>query len=103
MKKTFHHNLLQRGSMFSNAMNLWDKLIPQVLITLNLLQYSNLTPYLSVYAYVWGLFIFSHTPHPTPPDLPGNKVMVHKKPDSHKTWDSHVIEVWYVGPVIHHY
>ena len=47
-------------------MNLWDKLIPQVVLTLNLLRRSNLTPDLSAFAQVWGEFDYNCTHLPLP-------------------------------------
>ena len=41
---------------------LWDKLIPQALITFNLLRASRLNPTLSVYSQMHGAFDFNRTP-----------------------------------------
>ena len=71
-------------------MNLWDKIIPQAIITLNLLRCSRLNPKLSTYAQVYGAFDFDNkTLAP-----PGTKVMVHEKPDNRNIWDSHTFEAW---------
>jgi hypothetical protein len=58
-------------------LNLWrDKLIPQALITLNLLCTSRMNPRLLAHAQVHGIFDFNCTPL----SPPGTKVLVHKKP-----------------------
>ena len=80
-------------------MNLWDKLIPQTIMTLNLLRASHLNPSLSAYAQVWGTFDFNRTPLAPP----GTKVMVHEKPMDRETWAPHASEAWYTGPAMHHY
>ena len=43
-------------------MNLWDQLLPQVVLTLNLLGQSNLTPTVSAYQYVHGVFDYNKMP-----------------------------------------
>ena len=42
--------------------NQWDWLIPQSIITLNMLQPSRINPNLSVYMQIWGNFDFNKTP-----------------------------------------
>ena len=59
-------------------MTLWDNLIPQTLITLNLLRRSNLNPALSEYDQVYGAFDFKRTPL----SPPGTKVMAQEKPSN---------------------
>ena len=80
-------------------MNLWDKLIPQAVLNLNLLRQLNLNPDLSAFARVWGKLNFNQTPLASP----GTMVIVHKKLATHKTWAPHTSESWYLGPAIHHY
>jgi hypothetical protein len=43
-------------------MNLWDRLLPQAIQTLNLLRSSRLYPQLSAYAHVHGMFDYNRTP-----------------------------------------
>ena len=45
---------------------LWDKLIPQAVLTLKFLRSSNLKPNLSAFVQVWGQFDFNHTLLPLP-------------------------------------
>lgn len=54
-------------------LNLWDKLIPQAILPLNLLRASNINPQLSSYAQVHGAFDYNRT-HLAPPDT---KVLAH--------------------------
>jgi hypothetical protein len=52
----------------------WDRLLPQAVLTLNLLRNSRVNPKLSAYAYLFGNFNFNKTPLAPP----GTKVIVHK-------------------------
>ena len=81
-------------------MNLWDKLVLQAVLTLNLLRRSNLNPNLSVFSQVWGQFGFNRTPI-APPS--GTMVMMHKKTSTRETWVPHTSEALYLGLAIHHY
>jgi hypothetical protein len=80
-------------------LNLWDKLLPQCLITLNLLRRSRINPQLSAQAHMHGAFDFNRTPLAPP----GTKVLIHEKPDIRGTWAPHAIEGWYLGPATRHY
>ena len=76
-----------------------DKLLPQTIITLNLMQSSHFNPLLSAYAQVQGHFDYNRNPLA----LPGIKVMTHVNPDVRGSWDDHAVETWYTGPVMYHY
>jgi hypothetical protein len=80
-------------------MHLWCRLIPQANITLNLLRGSRVNPKLSAYAQVHVPFDFNRTPLAPP----GNFVLGHEKPDKRKTWDTHAVDAWYVGPAMDSY
>jgi hypothetical protein len=47
-------------------LKLWDKLLPQATITLNLLRKSRINPRMSTYAQLNGHFDFNRTPLPPP-------------------------------------
>jgi len=79
--------------------NLWDQLIAQAIITLNLLRPSRLHPKLSAYAHVNGEFDYNKTPLAPP----GTEVIVHEKPKQRGSWDDHGIKGWYLEPAINHY
>jgi hypothetical protein len=57
-------------------LHLWDCLLPQAMITLNLMRGSRINPKLSAYAQINGAFDFNQTPLAPP----GTKVLVHEKP-----------------------
>jgi hypothetical protein len=80
-------------------LTLWDKLIAQSVLTLNLLRRSRINPQLSAYAQVFGAFDFNKTPLAPP----GTRVLVHEKPDVRQSWDPRAIDAWYIGPAMTHY
>ena len=79
-------------------LHLWDKLLPQALITLNLLRSSRINPRLSAQAQVHGAFNYDSTPL----GPPGTKVLVHQKPSVRETWAPHALDGWYLGPALNH-
>ena len=78
---------------------LWDRLLPQALLTLNLLRPSRINPRLSAYAQLHGAFDYNRTPiGPL-----GTKIVVHIKPEVRETWAPHAAPAWYIGPAMDHY
>ena len=75
-------------------LNKWDSLLPQVVITLNLLRISRLNPKLSAHALLNGPYDFNATPMAPP----GSKILVQEKPALRGTWDAHFVNAWYLGP-----
>ena len=62
--------------------SLWDTLLPQTKLTLNLLRQATLAPDMSPWEYYNGPINYDTTPF-TPL---GCKVVIHNKPRPHKTW-----------------
>eukprot|EP00957_Ditylum_brightwellii_P185204 14103810-Ditylum_brightwellii.AAC.1 len=58
----------------------WDKLLKQTIITLNLLQTSQVNHKLSAYAYIFGSFNFNMCSFAPP----GAKVILHCKPGQYE-------------------
>jgi hypothetical protein len=80
-------------------MHLWDRLLPQADITLNLLRTSRLHPQLSAAAHYHGLVDYNKTAFVPP----GCKIVAHEKPDKRQTWAPHKQHGYSLGPAIHHY
>ena len=80
-------------------MKLWDKLLPQATITLNLLRASRVNPKLSAYAQIHGACDYTRTPLAPP----GTKVLAHVRPEDRQSWSAHAMEGFYVGPAMDHY
>eukprot|EP00804_Cyclotella_cryptica_P003418 CCRYP_018558-RA/>CCRYP_018558-RA protein AED:0.36 eAED:0.21 QI:0/0/0/1/1/0.83/6/0/1396 len=79
--------------------SLWDRLLPQTEITLNLLRQSNATPTVSAYAHLCGPFNYNKMPLAPM----GCAVQVHEKADKRGTWASHCIDGWYLNTSAEHY
>ena len=67
--------------------SLWDRLLPQTEITLNLLRQSNTTPTYA-YAHLNGPFYYNKMPLASM----GCEVQVHKKSNSQGTWAFHSVD-----------
>jgi hypothetical protein len=80
-------------------LHLWDRLLPQAEITLNLLHTSRLHPQLSVAAHFHGLVDYNKTAF-TPP---GSNIIAHEKPGKRRTWAPHGQHGYSLGPAMHHY
>ena len=80
-------------------LQLWDKLLPQAEITINLLRQSNATPTISTYADLNGPFDYNKMPLSTM----GCNVQVHEKSDSGGTWAFHSVDGWYLNTSPEHY
>ena len=68
--------------------SLWDRLIPQAEITINLLRQSNKTPNDSAYAHLSGPFDYNKMPLA----LMGMSVQAHEKTEKHGTWAYHSVD-----------
>jgi hypothetical protein len=80
-------------------MHLWDRLLPQAEITLNLLRTSCLHPQLSAAAHYHGLVDYNKTAFAPP----GCKIIAHEKPGKRRTWARHGQHGYSLGPAMHHY
>jgi hypothetical protein len=74
-------------------LKLWEKLLPQAEITINLLLQSNDTPTVSAYAHLNGPFDYNKMPLAPM----GCNVQVHKKSNSCSTLAFHSIDGWYLS------
>jgi hypothetical protein len=77
-------------------LHLWDKLLPQAELPLNLLRGSRMNPKLSAHAQMHGHFDSNRTPLAPP----GIRVRVHLKPSERTTWSPHGTDGWYTGPAL---
>jgi hypothetical protein len=83
----------------SFPMHLWDRLLPQAEITLNLLRTSRLHPQLSAAAHYHGCMDYNDTAF-APPRC---KIIAHEKPGKRITWAPHGQHGYSLGPAMHHY
>jgi hypothetical protein len=79
--------------------HLWDRLLPQAEITLNLLRSSRLHPQLPAAAHYHGLIDYNKTAF----EPPGCNIIAHEKPSQRRTWAAHGQPEWSLGPAMNHY
>ncbi len=80
-------------------MNLWDRLVPQAVMTLNLLRQSRKNPSISAYQHVNGVFDYNKTPLAPL----GCAVEMHESTNRRRTWDPRSLSGWYIGTSTEHY
>ena len=73
--------------------SLWDRLLPQAKITINLLRQFNATQNVSAYAHLSGPFDYIKMPLAPM----GISVQVHEKTDKRGTWAYHTVDGWYLA------
>jgi hypothetical protein len=83
----------------SFPIHLWDRLLTQAEITLNLLSTSQLHPQLSAAAHYHGL-VDCNKKYFAPP---GCKIIAHEKPGKRRAWSPHGQHKYSLGPAMHHY
>jgi hypothetical protein len=83
----------------SFPMNLWDRILPQAVITLNMLRTSRINPKLSAATHLFGQYDFNRAPMAPP----GTRVIAHETPGRGRTWAPHGQDGWYIGPALEHY
>jgi hypothetical protein len=99
--RTFKEHFEAGNSLveLSFPMHLWDRLLPQAAITLNLLRTSRLHPELSDAAHYHGIVDYKKTSFAPP----GCKIIAQEKPGKRRTWAPHGQHVYSLGPAMHHY
>jgi hypothetical protein len=83
----------------SFPMHLWDRLLPQAVITLNMLRTSRINPKLSAATHIYGQYDFNRAPMAPP----GTRIIAHLTPNRRRTWAPHGQGGWYIGPALEHY
>jgi hypothetical protein len=80
-------------------MHLWDRILPQVVMTLNMLIISRLNPKLSATTHIFG----QHDYNRAPLAPSGTIIISHETPGRRKTWAPHGQDGWDIGPALEHY
>jgi hypothetical protein len=80
-------------------MHLRDRLLPQAVITLNMLRTSRINPKLSAATHIYGQYYFNRAPMA----LPGTRIIAHETPNRRRTWAPHGQDGCYIGPALEHY
>ena len=79
--------------------SLWNWLLPQTKITINLIWLSNATPNVLTYACLSGPFDYNKMPLAPM----GCNVQVHEITNKHGTWAFHLVDRWYLFTSPKHY
>ena len=87
------------GTATSFPPNLWDRLLPQAEVTINLLRQSNATPNVSSYAHLSGPSKNNNMPLAPM----GCEAQVHEKTKKRGTWAYHSVDGWYLATSTEHY
>ena len=99
--RTFKNHLI--SSLCSTHPNfplyLWEDLLEQVMITVNLLRASRIHPHLSAFHSFTGAYDYTKTPMAPP----GIKVVALTPTQVRETWAPHGKTGYYVGPARNHY
>jgi hypothetical protein len=77
----------------------WDKFLPQVELTLNLICFSCRNPLMSANHELYGPFDFNKMPLA----LLGTKALMYNNPATRTSWAPHATDGFYVGPATNHY
>jgi hypothetical protein len=83
----------------SFPMHLWDRLLPQAVITLNMLRTSRINPKLSASTHIDGQYDYNRAPMAPP----GTIIISYETPSRRITWTPHGKDGWYIGPALEHY
>ena len=78
---------------------LWDRLTPQVMNTLNMLRASRINPSISAYEALHGPYDWNR--YPLAPL--GCKAVIYEDGDIRGSWASRGVDGWYLGPSMDHY
>jgi hypothetical protein len=82
----------------SFPMHLWDRILPQAVMALNMLRTSRLNPKLSAATHIFG----QHDYNRAPLSPPGTIIIANETPGKRKTWAPHGQDGWYIGPALEH-
>jgi hypothetical protein len=80
-------------------LHLWDRLLPQAEMTLNMIRTSRQHPKLSAAAHFHGMVDYNKTAFAPP----GCKIIVHEKPSKRRTCAPHDQHGYSLGLAMHHY
>ena len=94
-----HFKSILAGVDDNFSMHLWDRLLPQAILTLNLLRQSNVAPTVSAYQYVHGAFDYNKMPLAPM----GCAVQLHKRSERRGSWAMNAVNSWYLRTSDEHY
>ena len=94
-----HIKAVLAGCDKSFPLQLWERLLPQIELTCNLLRPANANPNISAYQYVFGNHDYNRMPlHPL-----GCAVQAYNDSNKRRSWEEHSKDGWYLGTSDKHY
>jgi hypothetical protein len=87
-----HFKAILAGVDNSFLMRLWDKLLPQTILTLNLCHQSNVARTVTAWQYIHGPFDYNKMPLAPM----GCAVQLHESREQQGTWAANTINGWYL-------
>jgi hypothetical protein len=99
--QTFKNHLkaVIAGVVKTFLMGQWDRLLPQTVLTLILLQQSNVTPIVSAYQYINGAFDYNKMPLAPM----GCAVQIDEHSERRGSWAANIVDGWYLQTSPKHY
>jgi hypothetical protein len=99
--RSFKDNLISGICSTDKAfpMHLWDRLLPQAVITLNMIRISRINPKFSASTHIYGQYDYNRAPMAPP----GTRIITHETLNRRRTWAPHGQDGWYIGPALEHY
>jgi hypothetical protein len=79
-------------------MHLWDRLLPQAVITLNMIITSRINPKFSASMHLDEQYYYNRVSMAPP----GTRIVAHETPNPRVTWAPHGQDGWYIGPALEH-
>ena len=80
-------------------MHMFEHLIEQAELTLNLLRGSSFSPHVSAWHALRGPFSYTNTPLAPP----GMKIVCFESPEKRHSWATHGVDGFYLGPALEHH
>jgi hypothetical protein len=80
-------------------MHLCNRLLPQAVITLNMLRTSSINPNISASTRLDGQYDYNRLPMASP----GTIIVAHETPSHRRTCAPHGQYGWYIGPALEYY
>ncbi len=94
-----HFKSVLAGVDDSFPMRLWNRLLPQTILTLNLLRQSNVVPTILAWQYIHGNFDYNKMPLAPM----GCAVQIHQGSERQASWAANAINEWYLQTLPEHY
>jgi hypothetical protein len=80
-------------------MHMWDRLLPQAILTLNMLRMSRINSKVSAATHLDGQYEYNIASVATP----GTRIIEHETPNRRRTWAPHGQAGWYIVPALEHH